>query len=144
MGLGLNVAALRKRRGLTLDALEQISGVDRAVISALERRKSAASKHVASLAAALGVSVDALLGEDIPTDDEGPALSTATVVQGEQEMAREWPFGSVPRAFVETLTADEIGVMQSHMMDALVKIKTMREMVADGLPGARLGKQRGG
>jgi transcriptional regulator with XRE-family HTH domain len=75
MPLGDNLAALRKRRNLTLDALEELSGVDRAVIHAIESRHSRASKHAAALARALGVSLDALLGEGVPVD--GPAAKPA-------------------------------------------------------------------
>lgn len=57
--------ALRTRRGLTLDALAERSGVSRSMISLIERRESSPTAVVLDrLAAGLGVSLASLFSED--------------------------------------------------------------------------------
>lgn len=61
MSLGKNIKILRERHGLTLEQLSEKSGVDVGTISALEVRGSSRSKYAMPLAAALGVTLDALM-----------------------------------------------------------------------------------
>lgn len=86
MGLGENVAALRKRLGLTLDDLEERSNVGRAVIHAIERRRSRASKHAAALAAALGVTLDELMADWDPTAADIPDVTVTDWKPGDNSM----------------------------------------------------------
>lgn len=51
-------------RGYTLEKLEELSGVEVGTLSALENRDSKRSAHVHLIAAALGVSVEDLMGEE--------------------------------------------------------------------------------
>lgn len=66
MGLGTNLARLRKAKGWTLDDLDERSGVGRSVIHAIEKRNSRTSVHAPKLAAAFGISVDELLADGAP------------------------------------------------------------------------------
>lgn len=66
MSLGTNIRALRERQKLTLKQLSEISGVEIGTISALENRTSARSVHAAAIAKALGVSLEALVGNTLP------------------------------------------------------------------------------
>lgn len=68
MALGKTIRLIRKGRGMTLDQLEQLSGVKKGTISALEIRDSGKSDHFPPIADALGLSMDDLLaaGENIP------------------------------------------------------------------------------
>lgn len=61
MALGKNIKALREARGLTLEQLESLSGVDLGTISALEVRDSKRSLYAPALARALGVALEDLL-----------------------------------------------------------------------------------
>lgn len=83
MTLGRNVAAMRKELGLTLDALSLRSGVETGVIHALEARGSTKSKHAPALAAALGVTLDQLLGAQTPTP--GASAQSARRMAGVEE-----------------------------------------------------------
>lgn len=79
MALGQNIKRLRKAQGLSQDQLAAKvgGGITQGIIAALEKRDSETSKHAARIAAALGVSVDALLtGEGPPTEKPAaPALN---------------------------------------------------------------------
>lgn len=79
MALGQNIKRLRKAQGLSQDQLAAKAGggITQGIIAALEKRDSETSKHAARIAAALGVSVDALLtGEGPPTEKPAaPALN---------------------------------------------------------------------
>lgn len=66
MGLGSNIRWLRTQRGMTLERLAELSDVDVGTISALEVRGSARSKYAPALARALGVTLEDLLGPDLP------------------------------------------------------------------------------
>ena len=71
MALGQNIKRLRKAQGLSQDQLAAKAGggITQGIIAALEKRDSETSKHAARIAAALEVSVDALLtGEGPPTE----------------------------------------------------------------------------
>lgn len=77
MALGQNIKRLRKAQGLSQDQLAAKAGggITQGIIAALEKRDSETSKRAARIAAALGVSVDALLtGEGPPA--EKPAVPT--------------------------------------------------------------------
>lgn len=79
MALGQNIKRLREAQGLTQDELAVKAGgkVTQGIIAALEKRDSKASQYAANIAAALGVSVDALLtGEGQPPERSAvPALN---------------------------------------------------------------------
>lgn len=63
--LGSRLRALRRERGLSLDALAEASGVSRSMISEIERGAKAPTVLVlARVATALGSTVSRLLGED--------------------------------------------------------------------------------
>lgn len=62
MALGAQIKQLREARGWTLQHLSDVSGVEVGTIHALEARDSARSKFAAPLAAALEVSLEALVG----------------------------------------------------------------------------------
>ncbi len=74
MGLGRNLAKLRADRGMTLDDLSAASGVGRSAIHAIEKRDSRTSAHATALARAFGITVDELLGEDVPAAAAGLPL----------------------------------------------------------------------
>lgn len=61
------MADLRSRRGWTLDDLAAESGVGRSAIHAIEKRDSRTSAHAPKLARAFGITVDQLLGDEVPT-----------------------------------------------------------------------------
>lgn len=63
MALGKQVKFYREKLDLTLEQLEEISGVGTGTISALEVRDSVRSKFAPALAAAFGLSVEQLLDE---------------------------------------------------------------------------------
>ena len=67
--LGPQLRRLRLSRGLTLDGLAAVVGLDKGYLSRLERgRKSPSVAALLRLAAALGVTVAELLGEALPED----------------------------------------------------------------------------
>lgn len=76
MSLGKNLKALREAKGLDQKELEKLSGVRSVTISAIEVRNSKRSEFAAPLAAALGVSVEALLSDDYTAFEKAtpPAL----------------------------------------------------------------------
>jgi len=63
MALGKQVKFYREKLDLTLEQLEEMSGVGTGTISALEVRDSVRSKFAPALAAAFGLSVEQLLDE---------------------------------------------------------------------------------
>lgn len=64
MTLGTQIRKHRKRLGLTLEQLSELSGVDVGTISALEKRESSRSKFARSISAALGMTVEQLEDEN--------------------------------------------------------------------------------
>lgn len=68
----MELARLRKERGLTQTKLAKLSGVSQTYISDLEaNKKKPTVPIVRKLAAALEVTISELLGEDRPTGTEG-------------------------------------------------------------------------
>jgi len=65
MALGSNIRRHRLAKGLTLDQLADLSGVDTGTISALEMRDSSRSKYAPALARGLGMTMDALLSDGL-------------------------------------------------------------------------------
>ena len=112
MALGNQIKHYRRKAGLTLEALSEISGVDVGTISALEVRDSSRSKYATALATALGLSVEQIEqeGADFPVnpgahntlpgpDVHGPYPVLSTVQAGrwteicgqfQREDAQEW------------------------------------------------------
>lgn len=67
--LGPQLRALRRARGMTLDALAAVAQLDKGYLSRLERGQKAASiATVLRLSAALGVPVGELFGEQLAAD----------------------------------------------------------------------------
>lgn len=64
MSLGNRIKKAREALGMTLEQLEQRSGVSVGTISALENRGSQRSKYAPQLAQALGLSLDQLMSPD--------------------------------------------------------------------------------
>lgn len=62
--LGEIIRKHRLAKGLTLEALSELSGVDAGTISALETRRSARSKYAGQIARGLGLTLDQLAGSD--------------------------------------------------------------------------------
>ncbi|MBI4602937.1 MAG: helix-turn-helix transcriptional regulator [Planctomycetes bacterium] len=70
---GSRLRTLRKGKGLTLDALEELSGVSKGFLSKIEAGKASPSVEVARrIARALEVSVSDLLGEEGPQEEAVP------------------------------------------------------------------------
>lgn len=67
MGMGRRIRLFRERAGITLEALEQLSGVDKGTISALENRDSSRSQYFPALAKAFGLTVEQLGDEEFET-----------------------------------------------------------------------------
>lgn len=68
MGIGKNVERLRKRRGLTFDAVAIAVGTDPQAISQMEKRDSKTSNYAAKLARFFGVNLEDLMSEDFDID----------------------------------------------------------------------------
>lgn len=68
MALGKNVKKYRIAAELTQTQLADAAGMDQQALAALERRDSSSSKFTTALAAALGKSVDDLLGNNEGND----------------------------------------------------------------------------
>ena len=66
MALGNQIRLLRKRAGLTLEQLSEMSGVEIGTINALENRDSVRSKYAGPLAKAFGLTIEQL--ESAETD----------------------------------------------------------------------------
>lgn len=62
MALGANVKKFREDAQLTQTQLADMAGMDQQALAALEKRDSKSSSFAASLAAALGISIDELMG----------------------------------------------------------------------------------
>lgn len=67
MGVGKNLKKHREARGLTLEKLEELSGVAVGTISALEVRDSSRSMYFPALAKAMGMSIEQLF--EPPVED---------------------------------------------------------------------------
>lgn len=70
MATGKQIKKHREARGLTLEQLGELSGVDLGTISALENRDSSRSKFFSQIAKALGLTVEELSKE--PGEIEAP------------------------------------------------------------------------
>lgn len=88
MGLGSNLARLRKAKDWTLDDLEERSGVGRSVIHAIEKRNSKTSVHAPKLAAAFDITVDDLLSDE-PVESRHVRTSPRSVADPELHQAMD-------------------------------------------------------
>lgn len=73
--MGERIRRLRKRKGLTLDRLAELSGASKSYIWELENKNPPrpSAEKLAGIAAALDTTVDALIGTDPPEGDLLPA-----------------------------------------------------------------------
>lgn len=108
MSLGKNVKALRKAKGWDQKKLSLASGVAVGTISAIEVRDSVRSEFAPALASALGVSVDQLLGDDVP-------ISTGPIPPKIEEL----------KGLVVSLTSS--GKMQMAEVEAMIAMLKARE-----------------
>lgn len=81
MTLGQNIKKMRSDRGWTLADLSERSGVDVGTIHALEQRNSGRSKFAPALARAFGISLEAMLDDQI-ADHE---VLTLSIPHGDDE-----------------------------------------------------------
>lgn len=82
MAIGKNIRFHRKvRLGWTLEKLEELSGVDRGTISALENRDSSKSDHFYAIAKAMGITVEHLT---IPPDQWDLLSGTKRAIKNEE------------------------------------------------------------
>lgn len=63
MSLGIQIKKYRQKFGITLEQLEETSGVPWSTIGALESRKSTSSKYAMDIARGLGLTLEQLLDE---------------------------------------------------------------------------------
>ncbi len=75
MGIGQNVQRLRKRRGLTFDAVAKAVGTDPQTISQMEKRNAKNSTFAPQLAKLFGVDLIDLLSNDFDIDAPGRGQS---------------------------------------------------------------------
>lgn len=75
---GKKLRALREQKGLTLNQLSDLCGVDTGTISAIELRDSSRSKYLVPIAKALGTTLEALSSAD---QHEKQATSTGNTVE---------------------------------------------------------------
>src|SRR5690606_831536 len=68
MSLGKRIKQARELQGITLEQLEDRSGVSVGTINALENRNSERSKYASQIAKALGFTTDQLMDPDFPLD----------------------------------------------------------------------------
>lgn len=90
MALGKQIRFHRERLGLTLEQLSERSGVELGTISALENRDSKRTQFAAPLAAALGLTIEALSSEGPP----GEPAQQSSAAPGPTKTAK-WPFKRV-------------------------------------------------
>jgi transcriptional regulator with XRE-family HTH domain len=81
MTLGERILLIRRRRGLTQQALADQTGLNKNTVSRLEQGslKDLGGQSVAKMAVALGVSTDYLLGLKTEEDEEGAPCVAAVV-----------------------------------------------------------------
>ncbi|MDS1141739.1 helix-turn-helix transcriptional regulator [Pusillimonas sp. SM2304] len=105
MSLGKQVKYYRERLGLTLEELEDRSGVAVGTISALEVRDSSRSKYASALAKALGLTLEQLLddSEEWVVQPEIASESQHKSIQ-ERSMENNWPFRSISRERYDLLS----------------------------------------
>lgn len=125
MALGKKIRALREARGLTLEQLSDLSGVELGTISALENRDSQRTKFAGALAAALSVSM-----EELASDDEVPQGAGASAQPAVRSRAAVWPFTARfadfeklrpedRRALDKTLTAFIAGTLARYELEEM-------------------------
>lgn len=86
MEIGGAIKALRQEQGLSLDLLAGRSGVSRAMLSEIERgMKNPTVRIVMQIAAALGTTVAALIGESVASESSAPLV----IRRGERPMLVE-------------------------------------------------------
>lgn len=128
MTMGTKIRRLRLERKWTLEQLADRSGVDVGTISALELRASRRSQFASSLAAALGVSVEALLaGDSAITSGESSATSTqphalpAVLRQPSPAYGTPWPFPSVSPSDYFALPARDQAEILGYVMAVMAR-----------------------
>lgn len=121
MALGNQIKKYRQRTGLTLEALEEISGVDVGTISALERRDSRKTKYARAIARAFGLTVEQL--EDEEREHEvrlaqpgaaAPAVFPPPPTPHPEAANSAWPF-SVSLERVNSLPPFELGRLDGFL-----------------------------
>jgi transcriptional regulator with XRE-family HTH domain len=126
MSLGEEVRRLRDKKGLTLDQLAELSGVEVGTISALENRKSERSKFAPALAKALGTTVEALtLGA---TYQPSEPVTLLPVKEPLRAFGPSWPLtGISPDQWANNLSDQDrgeiIGFAKSILMNRLASGK---------------------
>jgi transcriptional regulator with XRE-family HTH domain len=126
MALGSKIRRHRLERGLTLDQLAELSGVDTGTISALELRDSSRSKYAQDLARALGMTMDALM-----SDAPGPSGQVIPAHEDDSSQGVKIPQfdtgGSMGRG---VLLRDQPGVIQSWTVSDAWLVQNVHRMTA--------------
>jgi hypothetical protein len=96
MALGKNIKRHRQARGLTLEQLSDMSGVDLGTIGALEVRDSTRSKYASALAKAMGLSVEQLelepnLSPSIYSNNVATVSESPHTKKGDSEVIVRFP-----------------------------------------------------
>ncbi|HCP78967.1 MAG: hypothetical protein CML16_03150 [Pusillimonas sp.] len=110
MALGKQVRLYRERLSLTLEQLEEMSGVAIGTISALEVRDSVRSKYAPALANAFGLTLEQLYDESRNwlTEEE---LQKADRKTADKPASSEWPF--------KQITIDRYNLLSDKQKEAI-------------------------
>lgn len=137
MALGKQIKHYRTKAGLTLEDLEDLSGVDKGTLSALEVRDSKRSQYTSQIAAAFGLTSDQLCDESedyalrlgqrpseyltpqTPPSATGPESPAGAPIPIKSRASVSWPFDT-PLAQVLALSERDLGRIDGFML-ALVQ-----------------------
>lgn len=141
MALGKQIKHYRTKAGLTLEQLEDLSGVDKGTLGALEVRDSKRSQYTGQIAAAFGLTSDQLCDETTdhplrsreaspaydtskaPIPSEQPTVpASAPIPINSRAAGTTWPFDT-PLSQVLRLSDRDLGRIDGFML-ALVQAST--------------------